>query len=91
MHWPAPEFCPIFQVQHTMTNPKDRTTPRLVNWAIKVLRQNAPYLLNTTQFIHVTLVLLHAVLRQMEMCGVFAQLLLILRHFLNHLRQVAHR
>lgn len=47
-------------------------------------------LFHFAQLIDVTLVTLHAVFRQMKIRRVVAQLLLVLRHFLDHLRQVFH-
>lgn len=47
-------------------------------------------LFDFAQLVHVTLVGFHAVLGQVQVGRVLAQLLLVLRHFLDHLRQISH-
>jgi len=47
-------------------------------------------LLNFTEFIGATFVLFHALFGHVEMCRVTTQLLLVLRHLFDHLREIPH-
>lgn len=49
------------------------------------------YLFDFAEAIRVGLVVVHAVLGKVEVSRVHGQLLLVLRHLLQHLREVAHR
>lgn len=64
--------------------------PRRANSLKLFEARKEAYLLDLAKFVDVALVPFHTVLGQLQMRRVFAQLLLILRHLLDHLGQIPH-
>jgi len=60
-----------------------------IGWLL-FARRGQSHLFHLAEFVHASLISLHAVLREVQVSRVTIQLLLILRHFLDHLREVTH-